>query len=69
MIQTATKLDYGAAIPVLSFLLAVPLRAQDASNVLSGAVINPYGAVVPSAKVSLENEIPVRVEMTWQRQK
>jgi hypothetical protein len=69
MIQTATKLAYGAAILVLFFLLAVPLRAQDASNVLSGVVINPCGAVVPSAKISLKNEIRVRVEMTWQRQK
>jgi hypothetical protein len=45
MIQTATKLAYGAAILVLSFLFAVPLWAEDASKVLSGVVINPFGAV------------------------
>jgi len=45
MIQTAMKLGYGAATLALSFLLAVPLRAEDASEVLSGVVINPGGAV------------------------
>jgi hypothetical protein len=70
MKQPATKLAYGVAILVLSSLLAVPLRAQEASNVLSGVVIlNPYEAVVPGVKISLQNEIPVSVEMTWQRQK
>jgi len=33
MIQTATKLAYGAAPLVLSFLLAVPLRAADTGKV------------------------------------
>ena len=56
-------------ILVLSFLLAVPWRAQDARNVLSGVVISPYRTVVPSAKISRKNGIPVGVEMTWQRQK
>jgi hypothetical protein len=69
MKQTATKLAYRAAILVLSFSFAVPLRAQEASNVLSGVVINARGTVVPSVKSSLKNEIPVRVELTWQRQK
>jgi hypothetical protein len=69
MIDTETKLASGAAILVFSFLLAVPLRTQDASRVLSGVVINPCRAVVPSARISLKNEIPVGVEVTWQRQK
>jgi hypothetical protein len=62
MIQTATKLAYGAAILVLSLILAVPLRAEDASKVPSGLVSNPCGAIVPGAKISPKNEIPVRVE-------
>jgi hypothetical protein len=65
MIQSATKLACGAAILLLSFLLAVPLQAQDAGNVVSG--VNPYGAVFPGAKISLKNEILVRLETTWQR--
>jgi VIT1/CCC1 family predicted Fe2+/Mn2+ transporter len=69
MTQTATMLACGAALPVLSFLLAVPSRAGDASKVLSGVFINACGAVVPGAKIALENEIPVHVEMTWQRLK
>jgi hypothetical protein len=69
MKQTATKLAYGTAILVLSFSLAIPLRAKVAGNVLSGQVIDPYGAVVPSAKIFRQHEIPARVEMTWQRQK
>jgi hypothetical protein len=68
MIQSATKLTCGAAILLLSFLLAVPLRAQDAGNVPSGVAVNPCGAVFPGAKISLKNEILVRLEMTWQRQ-
>jgi hypothetical protein len=68
MRQAATKTGYGAAIPALSRLLAVPLRAEDASKVLSGVVINSCGAVVPDAKISLRNEIPV-LEVTWRRQK
>jgi hypothetical protein len=69
MIQTATKLAYGTAILVPSFLLSVPLPAQDTSATLSSVITSPSGAVVPSAKISTKNEIPVHVEMTWQRQK
>jgi hypothetical protein len=68
MIETTKKLAYGVAILVPSFLPTVPLRAEDASHVPSGVVSNPYGAVLPSAKISLKNGIPVRVEMTWQRE-
>ena len=67
MIQTAMKLGYGAATLALSFLLAVPLRAEDASEVLSGVVINPGGAVRSRRQNLLKNEIAVRMEMTWQR--
>jgi hypothetical protein len=69
MIQTATKLAYRAALLGLSSLLAVPTRAGDASKVLAGVFINACGAVVPGAKISLKNENPVCVEMTWPRLK
>jgi hypothetical protein len=69
MTRTAAKLAYGAAILVLSFLRSVPFEAQDASATLSSVVPSPSGAVVPSAKISLKNETPVHVEMTWQRLK
>jgi hypothetical protein len=69
MTQAATKLAHGKAILVLSFLRGVPLEAQDTSATLSSVITSPSGAAVPNAKISRKNEIPVRVEMTWQRQK
>jgi Carboxypeptidase regulatory-like domain len=55
MRKTITKLAFGAAFLVFSSLLSVPLRAQDASVLLSGVITNSSGAVVPNARISAKN--------------
>jgi|GEM_PF-6067256 len=55
MKQNARKLAIGAGVLLLSFQRSISSQPQQASaNLLTTPV---------------KNEIPVRVEMTWQRQK
>jgi hypothetical protein len=55
MYPKATKFVVQAWILLLSSLLSVPLRAQDAAATLSGTIIDTSGKAVSNAKVSVKN--------------
>jgi hypothetical protein len=51
----AARLYFGLGILVICFLLTVPLDAQVADTMLSGAIADASGKSVPNAKISVKN--------------
>jgi len=49
------KSGFALCIFVLLFSISIPIRAQDASSSLTGAITGAAGAAVPNAKVAVKN--------------
>ena len=50
------RLSYGLAAGLLVLLLIWPLSAQNITGALTGTVMDPAGAVVPGAEITLTNQ-------------
>jgi hypothetical protein len=51
----AASSAFGVVILVLSLILALPARSQDANATLSGKITDQTGGAVPDAKISVKN--------------